>query len=315
MSKVSFIAPVYNGKKYIRRFLNSVYNQTYTDVQIIIVDDGSTDGTYDILEEYAERMRNKFSEYMILRGKNGGAAFAVNAALKHVTGTYLAWADSDDELFPNNIEEKVKFLEKNQEYGLVCCQAQSIIQDTGEIKEILSIPLEKRADNMFVQIIDGVPVYPGVFMVRTEVLFQHIINREIYYNPNAGQNYQLLLPVAYYEKCGFVDKILYNYYIRTDSHSRDVDYEKAYHRTYVREELLSNVCDFMEEDERHRLIEKIHLECTLQRFDLTFQNNDLKKNNKAYSELKVKNCITLKHWVKHIIMNCKWLWKIYKMVG
>ena len=71
---------------------------------------------------------------------------------------------------------------------------------------------------MFMRIISGIPAYPGVFMIRTKLLFDKLDDREIYYNREAGQNYQLLLPVAYDSKCGFIDNVLYKYYVRMDSH-------------------------------------------------------------------------------------------------
>lgn len=89
--------------------------------------------------------------------------------------------------------------------------------DKPRFREILYkmiIPKGQRNENMFKQIIDGIPVYPGVFMLRTQLLFDRLEARKIYFNKEAGQNYQLLLPVAYDNKCGFIDDILYNYYVR-----------------------------------------------------------------------------------------------------
>lgn len=308
MKKVTLVVPVYNGQNYIERFLESVLNQTFTDMQIIIVDDGSTDCTFDILESYRSRMENKFSEYDILKVENGGAASAVNHALKFVKGEYLAWADSDDELFPQNIELKVNFLESNPKYGLVCCEAQAIDQDTGKVLHKLSIPNEKRNENMFLQIIDGIPVYPGVFMIRSELLFMRLKDREIYFNPEAGQNYQLLLPVAYYEKCGFINEVLYNYYVRGDSHSHNVNYEKSFSRTYVREILLEKVLAFLPSQIKIEILRDVHDKSVLIRLAIATQNCDKKMCKTVYKELKQTGQLTNKRRIQFLVSKNKYIY-------
>ena len=92
MEIVSIIVPVYNIEKYIRECLDSVVNQTYTDLEIIIVDDGSTDNSGAICDEYA----SKDKRIKVIHQTNAGAANAKNTALDHVTGEYVAFLDSDD---------------------------------------------------------------------------------------------------------------------------------------------------------------------------------------------------------------------------
>lgn len=313
---VSLIAPFYNGEKYLERFLKSVLSQTYYNVQFILVNDGSTDNSYDIVKKFEDELDKKFSEFIYLEQENGGAASAVNYALKYVKGEYLCWADCDDELLPDNIYLKLNFLNNHREYGMVNCGAIAIDECSGNKINSLIISDENRFNNMFKQIIDGIPVYPGVFMIRTQLLFNVLENRTIYFNREAGQNYQLLLPVAYFNKCGFIDEILYKYYIRLDSHSHDVDYERAYKRTYVREELLDNVLSFMEENEKKCLMEKIKTECCNERLNMAFHQNDKEKTNEAYKELiKNKYSIFFKNRVKHWIINVRIVNSIYRMKG
>lgn len=307
MPKVTLIAPVYNGEQYIERFLKSVYGQTFTDVQIIIVDDGSSDGTYGVLESYRAKMEEEFCEYTVLRVRNGGAACAVNHALKIVKGEYLTWADCDDELLPRNIELKVKFLDENPGYGMVNCEAQSIDYESGQMLNRLAIPRKKQKEDMFYQILDGVPCYPGVFMIRSQLLFCRLVDREIHYNPEAGQNYQLLLPVAYFEKCGFIHEVLYNYYVRKDSHSHDVDYERLIKRTYVGEDNFDKILTFMPEEEKRKLLGKIHIKLEKKRFNCSFANNDTKINDKSYFELKKMGNADMKVRLKHILIHHKGL--------
>lgn len=308
---ISMISPFYNGEEYLSRFLDSVLSQTSTNVQFILVNDGSTDNSEIIVDKYRIRLEEKFVEFLYLKKENGGAASAINTALKYVKGEYLCWADCDDVLLPYNIEKKYKFLEEHKEYGLVNCGARAISQDTGRTLGELVIPKSQQCNNMFRRIISGIPVYPGVFMIRTELLLKKLSNRDIYYNREVGQNYQLLLPVAYENQCGFIDDILYLYYVREDSHSHNVDYEKTYFRTYARETLLENVLVFMDEKKRKKLLDEIHLDSARQRFRISFVADDRRRNNEAYIELK-QFIHRPKEIIKHIIINVGVLDKVYR---
>ena len=92
MPKVSVIIPVFNAEQYLRECLDSVVNQTLKDIEIICIDDGSTDGSLDILNEYAQ----KDNRIMILTQQNQGAGMARNKGLEIAKGEYLSFLDSDD---------------------------------------------------------------------------------------------------------------------------------------------------------------------------------------------------------------------------
>ena len=90
--KISFIVPVYNVKDYIEDCLNSLINQTYKNIEIIIIDDGSTDGSEDICDKYCK----KYEYITVIHKKNGGLSSARNEGLKYVNGEYIVFVDSDD---------------------------------------------------------------------------------------------------------------------------------------------------------------------------------------------------------------------------
>ena len=92
MPQISVIIPVYNVEPYLRQCLDSVVNQTFGDLQIICVNDGSTDGSLAILEQYAAAD----NRVEIVNKENGGLNSARNAGLDRVTGEYFAIVDSDD---------------------------------------------------------------------------------------------------------------------------------------------------------------------------------------------------------------------------
>ena len=106
---VSVIIPVYNVSPYLRESLDSVISQTYTNLEIIAVDDGSTDDSGRICDEYAE----KDTRIKVIHQANRGLSAARNAGLNAMTGEYVAFLDSDDALYPEMVECMVKGMEKN----------------------------------------------------------------------------------------------------------------------------------------------------------------------------------------------------------
>ena len=90
VSKISVILPVYNGEKYIKKAIQSVLSQTLTDFELIIVNDGSTDGTLDIINEFID------NRITLINQKNLGPGASRNRALKQVTGEYVMYLDADD---------------------------------------------------------------------------------------------------------------------------------------------------------------------------------------------------------------------------
>ena len=98
--KISIIIPMYNVEKYLRRCLDSVQNQTFTDWQAICVDDGSPDKSGEIAEEYAK----KDKRFVVIHKENGGQSEARNIAVQYVTGDYILFVDSDDFIHPQTLE-------------------------------------------------------------------------------------------------------------------------------------------------------------------------------------------------------------------
>ena len=100
VDKISVVIPVYNAEKYLRECLESAINQTYRNFEIIAVNDGSTDKSKEILEEYQKDIK-------IISKKNGGTASALNEGIKVMTGTWFKWLSADDILYPNALENLI----------------------------------------------------------------------------------------------------------------------------------------------------------------------------------------------------------------
>ena len=101
--KVSIIIPVYNGEKYVKSAIQSALKQTYKNIEIIVVNDGSTDNTDKVVQQF----KNKI---IYLKKENGGVSSALNLGLLYMTGDYFSWLSHDDIYKKNKIEEEISFL-------------------------------------------------------------------------------------------------------------------------------------------------------------------------------------------------------------
>ena len=128
---VSVIIPVYNVEKYLEECIDSVLNQTYKDIEIILVDDGSTDSSGDICDRYAENNKN----ICVIHQKNGGLSAARNAGLGEACGEYVYFLDSDDYISSDAIEKLIS-IAKNDNSDVVFFDAHSFLDNSDkEIKQ------------------------------------------------------------------------------------------------------------------------------------------------------------------------------------
>ena len=120
---ISVIIPIYNTGDSAVKLLNKLTKQSYENLEIICVDDGSKDGSFDLVAEFIRQssLKNKNLNMTILRQKNQGAAGARNLGLKKTSGEYVTFIDSDDEVKKTHIEDLVKSLEKDPRNALSVC--------------------------------------------------------------------------------------------------------------------------------------------------------------------------------------------------
>src|SRR5687767_4132958 len=120
--RVSVIIPTYNRRQWIEHCLDSVLGQTYANVEIIVVDDFSTDDTIDWL-----RNQEKYRDVLVhAQDKNGGASIARNTGIEMATGDLIVFIDSDDLLEPTHIETAARLFEEFPDLGLFCCDSKMI---------------------------------------------------------------------------------------------------------------------------------------------------------------------------------------------
>jgi glycosyltransferase involved in cell wall biosynthesis len=132
--KVSIILPTYNGALHLRESIESCLQQTYTNIELVIVDDCSTDGTSEIVRSFRDE-RIKY----IRHKRNRRLPRALNTGLSASTGAYLTWTSDDNQYLPRAIEEMVGVLERNHHVDLVCADVWMINWETGQ-KELFTRP-------------------------------------------------------------------------------------------------------------------------------------------------------------------------------
>lgn len=134
--RVSIVVPTYNRSAIVRRAVESVLAQTFGDLEIIVVDDGSTDDTRDALAGYGERVRYVHQE-------NRGPAAARNHGMQEARGEFIGFLDSDDAYLPGNVAAHLRRFDEVPEAGLVYCGIEVLDQHGNPVKEVLPDPRDR----------------------------------------------------------------------------------------------------------------------------------------------------------------------------
>lgn len=312
---VSIITPCYNGEKFVQRFLESVLYQSYPNIELIFVNDGSTDKTEEIVLSYKENFSNRNINLIYIYQKNSGVSAALNRGLEIFSGKYLTWPDSDDILLKDNIKLKVEFLENNIAYNMV--QGKIQVVSEGDLGTVLGI--ERRNHNnsdLFMDLVmeNDVIFVGGAYMITKEAFLKTHKDRRIF--PSiAGQNWQMLLPIAYFYRCGYIDEIVYTYIIRKDSHSRresnfeDLIQKNRNHReillSVIREINMNNI-DYYE-----RIIENKYY---IRNFNLALHFKNKNLINELYGILKKERLISRKDLCRYFCRKYAMLYSIYVLI-
>lgn len=218
-NKVSIVTPVLNGEKYLSRMLDSVLEQSYVDLEMILVDGGSSDGTMALAEKYQEKFRKKGMTYHVVAG-HGNAAAGMNQGFPFVRGEFLIWPDGDDVLEKDSIKKRVEFLQTHLQYQGVRSLGYYVQEQTEERARPDEALGDLENENLFFPILFSETfVCCGCYMFRSECFFDIYPGREIP-ESDIGRNLQMLLPFTYHYPCPTIKEELYRVYIRPGSMSR-----------------------------------------------------------------------------------------------
>ncbi len=285
---VSIITPCYNGEAFASRFFENILEQTYPRIELIFINDGSSDKTEEIAKSYEEKLKQKGYEFIYIYQENAGQAAAVNKGLKIFHGDYLMWTDSDDLLDKDNIEKKVAFLEAHEDADFVMCRGRVVKENALDVKiNELKRVQPQGEDNMFLDLIveKNVVFTPGVYLVRREAFLKVNPQRDIN-ESRVGQNWQMLLPLAYSCKWGYIKEELFSYIIREDSHSRqEKTLVQVLEKLKNHNDLLIQILTDMglEKSEYRKILDSKYIR---KQFDNAYFYHDKKLLKEKYQELK-----------------------------
>lgn len=232
---VSVCTPFYNVAPFVARFFDSLLNQTYDNLEIILVNDGSTDNTDDVIKSYIPQLEERGYKVRYIVQENAGLPGAINRALKEVNGVYLIWPDPDDWITPDSIMCRVRFLESHPHVAFVRGSVE-LIREKDQVSEgyaYARVEHPCRMENFFEELLnDKTYTMPVANMIRMSCLLERYPAREIYVHRKGGQNYQLMFPIAARYECWQIPELVGYYCVRDNSHSHINDYN--YRKELVR---------------------------------------------------------------------------------
>lgn len=283
---VTIITPCYNGEMFLDKYFSSIIAQTYDYLEVIFVNDGSTDRTEEIALTYRPALEERNIVFKYLYQPNGGQAKAMNTGFKEMTGKYLVWPDSDDWLEPDSIEKRVAFLEDHPEFDFVRSSGDTFNFVTKERQNSINYYGDASCEDIFLDLIQETTYCAcGCYMIKTAML------REIYpeltiYETNVGQNWQILLPIAGKGKCGYIDEEQYHIAVRQDSHSRSVRslQEEVARRMELKKVLLIGIEKSGRTDRDYQKIVDLKYQHIL--YSIFLNAGALDQAKKCYQELK-----------------------------
>lgn len=229
MIKVSIIIPVYNAYEKVKRCIESVINQTYKNIEIILIDDGSFDDSFSILEDYA----NKYSFIKAIRKENEGVAITRNKGITIATGDYIMFVDNDDYIDCDYVLTHVNYV-MNKDLDIVL----SGYKRVNDKKTLFKCKLKDTYWSRYIVMAPWAKLYKKDFLIKNNISFlDYPIGEDVYFN---------LISYSYKPKILITDYIGYNWYFNNKSVSNTT--QKGLNEKtdilYLLEQILQNSYGF-----------------------------------------------------------------------
>ena len=239
--KVSIIIPVYNAEKFIESCIESALEQSYKDIEIIAIDDGSTDNSSKILEKFQDRIK-------IIHKDNGGTATALNTGIKEMTGDWFKWLSADDILYPNAVEELIKESQKiTDKTNVIFYSSYDIINSEGKVIRQFIEPDYKELSAFEVNVI---LLDEHIGNGTTSLIHKSMFERYGSFNETIGysEDSELWLRFCLVHKCRLhlIPKILAKYRVHKEQLTQTKRDESMSHSVYVKKSVL----DVLPENEK-----------------------------------------------------------------
>ncbi|MEW5766865.1 MAG: glycosyltransferase [bacterium] len=231
MPKVSVIIPTYNYASFISQAVESVLAQTFQDLEIIVVDDGSTDNTRDVLKRFEGKIIYLYQE-------NQGAPAARNKGIKVAQGEYIGLLDADDLWMPEKLEVQVPILDQNPEVGLIYANTYNI-GALGERQPLGMANKKGLSGKIFPELLKGNFIQSPSVLIRRDC-FEKVGLFDEALGSLAAQDWDMWLRITRVFKAVYVDQVLGKYRLHTENMTRDFERIKA-GQLYVLNKTLSDL--------------------------------------------------------------------------
>lgn len=231
---VSVVIPVYNSEKFLKESIESALNQTYPNIEIIAVNDGSTDGSPDILEKYKDRIT-------IINQKNLGLAKAVNAAIDAMSGRWLKWFSPDDILYPNAVETLVEEARKLPENTILYSDWGMIDENGKKLRDFHESNYNDLDNFEFnVRLLDGQQINVNTCIVPASIL-EGCRPRQLEDTTAVDYDFFLRAGILHGANFKIVEKSLVKYRIHSGQTSHKKIARSLRYLKQVREEVMSGL--------------------------------------------------------------------------
>lgn len=219
VNKISVLMPAYNCGKYIAQSVKSILNQTYTDFEFIIIDDGSTDDTESIINNF----KDKRIQYY--KTEHKGTAAALNSGVLKAVGDWIARIDADDLNVPERLEKQIKFLNENPEYNVVSSWS-VYFNDAGKILFPLREPVEHNDIYEYLKLHN--PLNQSGLMIKKEILLKNKFNEEF----TKFEDFELMFRIRDEARFYNIPEFLVFTRLRAGSKTNDMNDEQMYDVLY-----------------------------------------------------------------------------------
>ena len=196
---ISIIMTAFNAQRYIHNAIESIINQTYTDWELIVVDDASTDKTFKILMDYRWKKDNKINKdinlIIIRKAKNEGHTKCLNTALESCQGDYIAKHDADDISHQKRFEKQVNFLESHPVCGFVTTHGITINENGNRIKNFYTDEAQREKKTTITDKFkdDCWLLLPSIMFRRSVVEKIGVFDEKCYYSQDMNHVYRMLM--------------------------------------------------------------------------------------------------------------------------
>lgn len=316
MKVVSVIVCCYNGEAFVERCFSCLLNQTYKDIEVIFVDDGSTDNSYMIASSFRDEITNKGMRLILLKQSNQGAGYAAAYGLLHATGDYIMCFDVDDYLYPESICKMREFLGHNLDYAVVRTNGYRVkkFNDLSDAKLFVTDESEKKNIDIFSDLMLGkTNNWAGSYMVRASALWKWYPEHKML-TSRYGQNLQILAVSAYKAKAGFIDEPLMQYIDNSDSFTNtNKTFDRLIELYSGFEKIRFDILDFLQVKDIgfRQKMEEVYYRIKM---NTCISFNEKKEFDKYYRCIKNINGLSLQDRLSYAIMNDNIIYKCYYLL-